>query len=303
MNKGILVGVYCLLWFIWSSTWLMIKVGLAEAPPVTSAAVRFIVAALIIFSILLIRRVPLPRSRRFIGVSLMLGIFQMGIPYALVYWGEQHISSGLAAILYSIMPLCVSVLAKLMLEDRLSRAKISGIIIGTAGVYVIFSDSVSLGGTMAAWGMLAMILSAIMASFSSVTIKKYMGPYDPFASLFIPILIGGVLMTCWGLAFERHVPIRIDGPFIVSVLYLAVLGTVTAFGLYYWIIKRIDVTVLSYMTFLIPILACLLGWIFLKETLTIHVLIGAVLIFTGIALATLRKPKERVHACNVPTIS
>jgi drug/metabolite transporter (DMT)-like permease len=293
VNKSLLIGVYCILWIIWSSTWLMIKVGLEGAPPVTSAAVRFIIAALIIFSILVIRRIRFPRSRRFIGLSIFLGIFQMGIPYALVYWGEQHISSGLASILFSIMPLCVAVLARFMLGDSLTPAKIAGIIVGTVGVYVIFSDSISIGGLMSAWGMLALILSAVMASFCSVILKKYMGPYNPFAALFLPTLIGGIILTIWGLLFERNLPFRIDTLTIVSIIYLSVLGSVAAFALYYWIIKHIDVTVLSYMTFLIPILACLLGWIFLRETLTIDVLIGAGLIFGGIALATLKKPKPK----------
>jgi len=227
----------------------------------------------------------------------------MGIPYALVYWGEQHISSGLAAILFSIMPLCVAVTARFMLGDPLTPAKIAGIIVGTIGVYVIFSDSVSIGGPMSAWGMLALIASAVMASFCSVILKKYMGPYDPFAALLIPTVVGGVLLALWGLLFERDFPFRIDALTIASVLYLAVFGSVAAFGLYYWIIKHIDVTVLAYMTFLIPILACLLGWLFLRETLTIDVLIGAGLIFGGIALATLKKPKPKTPGCNIPTKS
>jgi drug/metabolite transporter (DMT)-like permease len=272
----------------------MIKVGLEGAPPMTSAAVRFIIAALVIFSILQIRRVKFPRSRRFIRLSIFLGIFQMGIPYALVYWGEQHISSGLAAILFSIMPLGVAVLAKFMLGDPLTPAKIAGIIIGTVGVYVIFSDGIFIGGQMGAWGMVAMIISALLASFSTVIIKKYMGPYDPFAALLIPTIVGGILLSIWGLLFERNFPFQFDALTIGSILYLAILGSVVAFGLYYWIIKHIDVTVLSYMTFLIPILACFLGWIFLRETLTIDVLIGAGLIFGGIALATLKKRKPKV---------
>jgi len=227
----------------------------------------------------------------------------MGIPYALVYWGEQHISSGLAAILFSIMPLCVAIMARFMLGDSLTPAKIAGIIVGTVGVYIIFSDSIAIGGQMSIWGMLALILSAVMASFCSVILKKYMGSYNPFAALFLPTLIGGIILAIWGLLFERELPFHINTLTVISVVYLAVLGSVAAFALYYWIIKHIDVTVLAYMTFLIPILACLLGWIFLKETLTIDVLIGAGLIFGGIALATLKKPKPKATKCSTPTSS
>jgi drug/metabolite transporter (DMT)-like permease len=271
----------------------MIKVGLEGAPPMTSAAIRFIIAAFIIFAIILKQRIRLPKTRAFIVLSIYLGFFQMGIPYALVYWGEQHISSGLAAILFSIMPLFVAIFARYLIGDALTLRKIAGILIGAAGVYVIFADGIEAGGGMGKWGMLALIVSAILASFTSVIIKKYSRDYHPFASLFIPTALGGVLLAVWGLLFEDVRSMRFDPVTITSILYLGILGSVIAFSLYFWIIKHIDVTFLSYMTFIIPILACLLGWIFLRETLTINVLLGAALIFAGIALATLRKQKTK----------
>jgi len=271
----------------------MIKVGLEGAPPMTSAAFRFIIASLIIIAILVKRRIRLPASRSFILLSVYLGFFQIGIPYALVYWGEQHISSGLAAILYSVMPFFVAIFARCIIGDALTFRKIAGILIGAIGVYVIFQDNLSAGGRMGTWGMLALTASAILASFTSVIIKKHSRNYHPFASLFIPAALGGLLLAAWGLTFEDVRSMRFDPLTITSILYLGVIGSVTAFGLYFWIIKHIDVTFLSYMTFIIPILACLLGWIFLDETLTINVLFGAGLIFAGIALATWRKHKAK----------
>ncbi len=271
----------------------MIKVGLEGAPPMTSAALRFIIASFIIFAILLKQRIILPRSRRFILLSIYLGFFQMGIPYALVYWGEQYISSGLAAILFSIMPLFVAIFARLLIGDALTARKIAGILIGALGVYAIFANNISAGGRMGMWGMLALLISAIMASLTSVIIKKHSGTYHPFASLFFPTAIGGILLATWGLLFEDIHSMQFDPLTITSILYLGILGSVTAFGLYFWIIKHIDVTFLSYMTFIIPILACILGWIFLQETLSINVLFGAALIFAGIALATMRKNRAK----------
>ncbi|MFH1754880.1 MAG: DMT family transporter, partial [Candidatus Latescibacterota bacterium] len=142
-------------------------------------------------------------------------------------------------------------------------------------------------------GMVAMIISAIMASLTSVIIKKYSRQYHPFASLLIPTAIGGVLLAAWGLLFEDVMSMQFDALTITSILYLAVFGSVIAFGLYYLIIKHIDVTFLSYMTFIIPILACLLGWIFLREALTLDILLGAGLIFAGIALATLKETTRK----------
>jgi drug/metabolite transporter (DMT)-like permease len=293
MSTALKILVFSALCLIWSSTWVMIKVGLQEAPPMTAAGLRFIIASVVIFSILLYRRIALPRTRRFFVLTLFLGLFQMAVPYGLVYWGEQRLSSGLTAILYSTMPLTVAILARFMLKDPLTRRKIAGILVGTLGVYVIFAESVSLGGPAGAHGIIAILVSVLLASLSSVVLKKFSQGYNPFASIFLPMAYAGILLTATGLLTEKSSPLRWGGLTFITVLYLAVFGSVAAFSLYYWIIKHIDVTVLSYQTFIIPILASLIGWIFLRETVTLKVALGGGLIVIGIALAVLPHSYKR----------
>jgi len=288
MNTSLKFAVFGALCLIWSSTWLAIKVGLESAPPVTAAAVRSIIASVIIFAILIHRRIPLPRTRRFLWLSLFLGLFQMGIPYGLIYWAEQHITSGLTSILYSTMPFTVAVLARIILGDPLTLPKIIGILIGTLGTIVIFWGELSVSGSDAMWGICAVLASAICSSVSSVAVKRYARSYHPLTSISWPLLIGGVVLGIGSRLFESGQPFVWDAASIGSILYLAVFGSVVAFGLYFWIIKHVDVTVLSYQTFIIPIVACFLGWIFLGETVTISVAIGGSMILAGIALATFR---------------
>ncbi len=288
MSTGLKIAVFSALCLIWSSTWLMIKIGLESAPPVTAAGLRFIIASVIIFAILIHRRIPLPRTRRFLWLSLFLGLFQMGIPYGLIYWAEQHITSGLTSILYSTMPFTVAVLARVFLGDPLTLRKIIGILIGTLGTIVIFWGEVSATGSNSLWGIGAALASATCASVSSVAVKRYSRSYHPIASIFWPMVIGAVVLNTGGRLLEAKRTVTWNAATIGSVLYLAVLGSVVAFGLYYWIIKHIDVTVLSYQTFIIPVLACFLGWIFLRETVTISVAVGGGMILAGIALATFR---------------
>lgn len=292
MRTGVKITVFSLLCLIWSSTWLMIKVGLEGAPPMLGAGLRFIIAALLIFAIIRIRNIPLPRTRTFYILSVFLGFWQMGIPYALVYWGEQHISSGLTAVVFSIMPIGVAVLARMVLGDPLTTRKIAGIVAGMVGVAVIFSDRLEYSGHQAALAILAVIASALLASLSSVVIKKYSAGYHPLASIFLPISIGALFLISAGLIFERGRPVVLDPPTIFTIIYLALLGTVGAFALYYWIIKHVDVTILSYQTFLIPILACILGWVILGETITYRVALGGVLILLGIGLSTMPGTKR-----------
>jgi drug/metabolite transporter (DMT)-like permease len=274
----------------------MIKVGLDGAPPITSAGIRFIIASLMIFSILVARRIRLPRDTRFYRLSFFLGLFQMGIPYGLVYWAELHISSGLTSILFSTMPFTVAILARLFLGDPITLPKMTGIAIGTAGVAVIFWDGISLGGPHAVYGIAAALGSAILASVSTIVVKKHSRSYNPIASIFLPMLIGGAVLMIGSILLERGEPVTWNAMTITSILYLAAFGSVAAFGLYYWIIKHMDVTVLSYQTFIIPILACFIGWIFLRETITIKIALGGGLILAGIALATFPRFRKKEKA-------
>jgi putative membrane protein PagO len=289
-GKPLVTIAYASMCTIWGSTWIMIKLGLQGAPPMTAVAVRFIIAALLTFFILAVRKVSIPRSRNFLILSLFLSIFHLALPYALVYWGAQHISSGLTAVLYSTMPINVALLARLVIGDPLTPRKIAGTLVGFGGVWVIFSDSVSFGGEKAVQGMIACLVSAFLASLSTVVVKKYATRYDPFVTLAIPFAGAALLLMAFAIPVERSNPFDFDSLTWFTIVYLAALGSLSAFGLYFWIIKRIDVTVLSYQTFIIPVLAIMIGWIFLKETVTIRVVAGASLIIAGIALATLRKP-------------
>jgi len=295
--RPLVAVAYATMCLIWGSTWIMIKLGLRGAPPMTAVAVRFIIAAMLVYFIIAVRKIGIPRDRRFLYLSLFLSGFHLAVPYVLVYWGEQQISSGLTAVLYSTMPINVAILARIFLGDPLTPRKVMGILVGIGGVWVIFSDSVSLGGGRAVQGVIACLASAFLASFTTVMVKKYASRYDPFVTLSLPFTFAGLAVLSLAIPVERSNPLQFDALTWVTICYLAVLGSVVAFGLYFWIIKRIDVTMLSYQTFIIPVLAVLIGWIFLAETVTIRVVAGAVLILAGIALATLRrKPKPRMLA-------
>lgn len=283
---------YAAMCLIWGSTWVMIKLGLRGAPPMTAVAVRFMIAAAVIFFIMTLRRIALPRSRRFLLLGFFLGVVHIGTPYALVYWGEQYISSGLTAILYSTMPINVAIMARFVLRDPLTPRKLAGIFFGFAGVWIIYSDSVSLGQPGAMWGVAACLASALCASVAVVVTKKYAGPYNPFALLMIPFFLGCVLVWSVAIPLERSNPVHYDAMTWFTIVYLAVMGSVAAFAMFFWAIKRIDVTVLSYQTFIIPILAIMIGWIFLGETVTMRVGAGSGMILAGIALAALGKRRR-----------
>jgi putative membrane protein PagO len=267
----------------------MIKLGLRGAPPMTAVAIRFIIAAILVFFIIAVRRKRIPRTPEFLYLSLFLSVFHLALPYVLVYWGEQYVSSGLTAVLFGTLPINVAILARILIGNPLTLRKVAGILAGFAGVWVIFSGSVSFGGIKSAQGVVAILFSALSAGLATVISKKYASRYDPFVILAVPFAVAGFLALAVAVPVESGNPLRYDALTWVTILYLAVLGSVVGFSLFFWIIKRIDVTVLSYQTFIIPVLAVMIGWIFLRETVTIRVAGGALLIVVGAALASLQK--------------
>jgi drug/metabolite transporter (DMT)-like permease len=285
---------YAAMCLIWGSTWMMIKIGLRGAPPVTSIAVRMTIASLIVAALLWLARIPFPRDARFVRLGLFLGLFNVTLPYVFVYYGEQRIPSGLAAVLYATFPLLVAILARVWLRNDITARKIAGVVVGIIGVAVIFSDNLRLGREQAAGT--AMVLASVTASaIGSVATKKWGHGHHPIASLLIPFVTSSVITWLLALVVESPLQLRYDGVTWATIVYLAMAGSVAAFGLFFYVMQRLDVTVVAYQTFIIPIVAVILGGLFLGETISSRVALGAALILGGIALATFaRVPKEIV---------
>jgi drug/metabolite transporter (DMT)-like permease len=276
---------------VWGSTWMMIKIGLRGASPLTSIAVRMTIATALVAVLLALGRIPVPRDARFIRVGIFLGFFQIILPYAFVYYGEQRIPSGLAAVLYATLPLLVALLARVWLHNPLGARKLAGVATGIIGVGVIFSDNLRLGYDEA--GGTAMVMGSVTASaIGSVATKKWSHSHHPVASLLIPFLTAAAVTTLLAMIIERPVQLEFDRTTWATIFYLSAVGSVVAFSLFFYVMQRLDVTVVSYQTFIIPIVAVILGWSFLGETISARVGLGAALILAGISLATFVRPRK-----------
>ncbi len=290
--RTLVVFAYLGCCLIWGSTWMMIKIGLRGAPPVTSIAVRMTIASLIVTVLLKLGRISLPRDARFVRLGIFLGVFNVALPYVFVYYGEQRISSGLASVLYATMPLLVALLARAWLSDRLTLRKLAGVAMGMIGVAVIFSHNLHLGRERAAGT--AMVLASVAASsIGSVATKKWGHGFHPVASLLIPFTTAASLMALLALCVERPLQLDFNAATWGTIFYLATAGSVAAFALFFYVMQRVDVTVVSYQTFIIPIVAVILGFTFLGETISARVGLGAGLILLGITLATFARNPRR----------
>ena len=279
---------YAALCFIWGSTWLAIRIGLESLTPIFSAGLRFSVASVFIYLIMKIKNISLQTDRFSLYLYLIMGFFSFVIPFGLVYWAEQFIPSGMAAVLFAVYPFWVVIFTNIRIPgESIGFYKIFGTVLGFAGIVIIFSDSFSGDLTSYLIGMFAVVLSGIMQAWIAVSIKKFGHHLHPLTMNFLPMVIAGISMVIIAFFAEDLSTIRVDQNAVLSILYLAFFGSVITFTSFYWLLKCINVVILSLIAFITPIVALILGYFFYNEVLSTRHFIGTALVLTGVFWANL----------------
>ena len=275
--------VVCL---IWGTTWVAIKIGLRSIPPILGASLRFLLASLFLLGLIEFRKIQFARDKMFWNLGILMGLSSFGIPLALVYWGTQFIPTGLASILFATHPLAVALCSYFLLtNERLTKPKITGILLGFIGIYVIFASEFSFGNNLAIEGMVAIILASALQAFTLVSVKKYGGPYNTMSLNYVGMVIGGVLLAVMSYFTENHAGIVFNNEAILSLVYLALFGSVVTFVTYFWLLKHVEVVLLSLTAFVTPIIAVIAGVVVFNESLTMQMLAGSALVLVGIIIA------------------
>jgi len=226
----------------------------------------------------------------------VVGLLQFALNYGLVFWGEQHISSGLAAVLQSTFPVFGLVIAHFYLpQERMTGARVLGVLLGVFGVAVIFSDQLTIAGHLAFLGSMALVASAFFGSYSNVLVKAYGTRIDPQVFAATQMIFGFVPLLGIGILLEGN-PLRFHwtAKAVICLLYLVVVGSVLAFALYYWLVRRMDVTTTMLIALVTPVVAVILGIVVLHERLNWRLLAGGACIISAIALIVLRKRYKSV---------
>ena len=282
--------VWLLLCCIWGSTWLFIKIGLEDLPPLTFAGIRFLIASTILFGIVSVRGVPLPRTRADWLLLSITGILAFSLNYGLLFWGEQYISSGLAALLQATIPAFGLVIAHFYLPgEQMTPAKIFGVVMGVAGVGVIFSNQLTVAGPDALAGSAALVLSSVCVAYSNVLVKARGQHLDPAILAAGQMLFGLLPLLLIGISLEgKPYHFRWTTMAVIALLYLAIVGSVIAFVLYYWLVRNMDVTKTMLIALVTPVVAVILGMLVLNEELDWRTLAGGAMIMSGIGLIVAR---------------
>lgn len=284
-------GIYVLLSLVWGSTWLAIKVGLEGAPPLLGASMRFFLAAAILLPIAVLLRAKWPRSRVEWGVVVFVGIVLFVFDYALIYWAESvGLESALAAILFTTMPFQTALMAHALVpKERLTGMKVLGIGMGFAGIFLIFGGGVTGLGPERFLPMIAVVLSAACASAASVVVKRWGPNADPYSWNALAMVIGavGLLLFSRGAGEPLVAPGWPEG--VLSIVYLAVFGTVVAFVGYIRLLRTFPVTTMSLIAFITPIVAVFLGLVVAGESLAPLAGVGAGVTLGGIVVSLWRR--------------
>jgi drug/metabolite transporter (DMT)-like permease len=278
---------------VWSSTWLAIKIGLRDLPPISFVAIRFLIAITVLVVISIGRTRLLPLRRNDYVVLAITGILMFAVNYTLLFWAELHVSSGLAAVLQATIPIFGMIFAHWMLPDEpLRLQKLAGAIIALGGVTLICGRLLGFNGALAFWGGVGVVVGAASAAFANVLVKARSIQLAPAMLAAWQMIFGIAPLLVLGFAVDGN-PARFHwtAMALFCLLYLAVIGSALTFLLLYWLLLRLTVAQLQSISLITPPGAVMLGWLIGGETFPVSSLLGAAFVLIGVWMI-FRKPEE-----------
>jgi drug/metabolite transporter (DMT)-like permease len=287
--------IWWLTCLIWSGVWLFIKIGLRDLPPITFAAFRLVIALAVLLPLLWWRRTRLPGDARDWYAIAIAGLLLLGVNYALLFWGAQHIPSGLGAVLGATCPAFALVFGHFLLPDEPFTVQgLAAIAIGVAGVALISGDQLHVAGRLALLGCAAATASSMCVAFAYVFVKRQRRTLKPEVLSTGQMLCAVGPMLAAGMLREGN-PLDLQWTplAILCLLYLSLAGSVGGMWLNYWLLERMSATAVLSMGLVEPLIAVLLGWAFLGETLTRSTAGGGALILCSIFMITIQMPRSR----------
>jgi drug/metabolite transporter (DMT)-like permease len=279
----------------------VIKIGLRDLPPISYAGIRFLIAIIVLLVVSAGRVRLLPQRPLDYAVLAFTGVLMFAVNYGLLFWGELHVSSGLAAVLQATIPIFGMLFAHLMLPDEPLRLhKFTGALLALGGVTMICGRLLGFNGVMAFWAGLGIVFGAAGAAFSNVLLKVRAIQLAPAMIAAWQMIFGATPLLVIGFVVEGS-PLRFhwSALSIFCLFYLAVIGSALTFLLLYWLLPRLTVAQLQSISLITPPGAVMLGWLLGGETFPMSSLLGAAFVLTGVWMI-LRKAKVAERAVQEP---
>jgi len=287
---------FAIIYFVWGSTFLAIRVGVHEVPPLLFAAMRFLVAGVVLFLWMIAKGERLPSGRQWVSV-ILLAFLIFVVYYGLLFWAEQRVPSGIAAVMMATIPVFIALSEIAILgTQRLSIRLALALLIGIGGVVVLMSRSLNLGGAaIDTVGALALIGGSISWSVASVLTRKLPLPTSKVMSSGSQMLAGGVMLTLTTAAFgefrDFH-PAAVSREAWFSLIYLIVFGSIVGFTAYVWLIHHESPTKVGTYAYVNPVVAVVVGYFLGGESLGLRTILGTLFVLVSVVVITTTKVKK-----------
>ena len=287
---------FAIIYFVWGSTFLAIRIGVREVPPFLLAALRFLIAGLILYLWMLAQGERSPSIRQWMSVFL-LALLIFVFDYGLLFWAEQRVPSGIAAVMMATIPVFMALAEIIFLRTQQLTLRLSvALLIGIGGVAVLMSRSLNLGGApVDRAGAVALIFAAISWSISSTLTRKLPLPASKVMSSGAQMLAGGILLTLAAATlgeFRNFHPAAVSRAAWLSLLYLIVAGSILGFTAYVWLIHHQSPTKVGTYAYVNPVVAVLLGDFFGGEALGVRTVLGTLFVLVSVVVITTTPAKK-----------
>jgi drug/metabolite transporter (DMT)-like permease len=287
------LGAFAIIYFVWGSTFLAIRVGVHEVPPFLLASLRFLVAGLVLFGWSVARRESFPTPRQWMAVfvvALLIFVFD----YGLLFRAEQRVPSGIVAVMMATIPAFTAVAEVILLRTQQMTARLAAaLLIGIAGVGVLVSRALNLGGApIDTAGAIALVFASMSWSLASVLNRKLPLPASRPLNSGAQMLAGGVLLAIASLTLgepRQFHPEAVSLKAWLSLLYLIVLGSIVGFTAWLWLIHHESPTKVGTYAYVNPVVAVLIGYFLGHEEIGLRTAVGTLLVLASVILITTQR--------------
>jgi drug/metabolite transporter (DMT)-like permease len=287
---------FAIIYFVWGSTFLAIRIGVHEVPPLLLASMRFLAAGLALFLWMLARGERLPSARQCASATLLASLIFV-CDYGLLFWAEQRVPSGIAAVMMATIPVFIALAEIVLLRtQRLTLRLAFALLVGIGGVAVLMSRSFNLGGApIDRAGAIALILGSICWSIATVLSRKLTLPPSKAMSSGAQMLSGGIMLALAAAVageFHNFHPSAVSAKAWLALLYLIVAGSIIGFTAYVWLIHRESPTKVGTYAYVNPVVAVLLGYFLGGEALGLRTILGTLFVLISVIVITTTPAKK-----------
>jgi drug/metabolite transporter (DMT)-like permease len=293
---------FAIIYFVWGSTYLAIRIGVSEVPPLILASMRFTVAGAVLYGWMLARGERSPTARQWLNASLLASLMFV-LDYGLLFWAEQRVPSGLAAVMLATIPVFMALSEIVFLRTQRLTARLAvALLIGMGGVAVLMSRSLNLGGApIEHAGAIALLIGSVTWSLASALGRKLQLPESKVMSSGVQMLAGGILLAVAAAGFgefQGFHPAAVSRAAWLALAYLIVAGSIIGFTAYVWLLHHQSPTKVGTYAYVNPVVAVAVGYFLGGEAVGQRTMIGTALVLVSVVVITTARARKTAVATN-----